>query len=67
MTGDPVCSMREFRPLTLANVDGILNLDPSVCTLTDDTGKTKWCSDAGATSCNVLSRCWLGLDSAFFM
>jgi hypothetical protein len=37
MTGDPV-SMREFRALFLANVDGILNLDPSMCTLTDDTG-----------------------------
>jgi hypothetical protein len=39
MTGDPV-SMREFRALFLANVDGILNLDPSVCTLTDDTNSS---------------------------
>jgi hypothetical protein len=36
MTGGPM-SVREFRALFLANLNDILNLDPSVCTLTDDT------------------------------
>jgi hypothetical protein len=53
MTGDPV-TMREFRTLFRQNLDGILALDPSVCTLTDDAPASRPSTGGGGSGTTII-------------